>query len=243
VFFTDLHVGRLLDFAKEQPWWKNTAVIISADHGEAFGEHDMYKHAFELWEVLTRVPLIVYAPGAKPRSIEQRRSHIDLAPTILDLMGLGKDPEKIVNQEPGLFVGSSMVPEIYGAAPDVREPIVLDLPEDRNNPERHAIISSDYKLIVKSSTPVPLLFNLAEDPAETKDLAKSNPTKLAEMKKLYDATWENIDVVAPYGGMKLRSGKIADGPTGPTGSAPVTGAVPAGSVPATESTTSPMPKP
>ncbi len=56
IFYTDLWLGKLLAFAREQQWWKNTVLIISADHGEAFGEHGFYKHAFEIWEVLTRVP-------------------------------------------------------------------------------------------------------------------------------------------------------------------------------------------
>ena len=47
-------------------------MIVSADHGEAFGEHGMYRHAFEVWEVLTRIPLLIKAPGAEPRRIEQR---------------------------------------------------------------------------------------------------------------------------------------------------------------------------
>jgi arylsulfatase A-like enzyme len=217
IHFTDRHLGRLFEFAKKQPWYDQTAIVLSADHGEAFGEHDMYKHAFEVWEVLTRVPLFVTAPGAKPRVIKQRRSHIDLAPTFLGLMGVADDrarTENAKNVGTNTFVGKSMVPEIYGAEPDNREPIVLDLPEDRNNPERRAIIQGDYKLIVKGDGRK-LLFNLKTDPGELKDLAKAEVGKLAEMQKLYDKTWQGIDIVAPYGGMKLRSGKVADGPEGP----------------------------
>src|SRR5450432_1424064 len=55
VFYADLWLGKLLDFARAQPWWKDTVLIVSADHGEAFGEHGFYKHAFEIWDVLTRV--------------------------------------------------------------------------------------------------------------------------------------------------------------------------------------------
>ncbi len=69
VFFTDHHIGRLFDFAKTKDWWDHTAIIISADHGETFGEHGMFKHAFELWEVLTRVPLVIYYPGIEPKVI------------------------------------------------------------------------------------------------------------------------------------------------------------------------------
>ncbi len=217
IFYTDLHIGRLLDYAKKQPWWKNTAVIISSDHGEAFGEHDMYKHAFELWEVLTHVPLVIYASGVKARHIQERRSHIDLAPTITELMGLGADAETLAGYAAGTFVGRSMVAELYGAEPDNREPIVLDLPEDRNNPERHAIISGDYKLIVKGDGSRQELYNLAKDPGEQSDLAKKQPDKLGEMRKLYDETWSKLDVVQAYGGMKLRTGTKADGPMGPPG--------------------------
>lgn len=216
IFYADLHIGRLLDYAKQQSWWKNTAVIISADHGEAFGEHEMYKHAFELWEVLTHVPLVVYAPGVEARTISKRRSHIDLAPTILELMGID-NPEQVMNYPAGTFVGRSMVPELYGKPPDVREPIVLDLPEDRNNPERHAIISGDYKLIMRGDARRMELYNLKKDPAEAHDLAKKEPEKFEEMRRLYEETWSKIDVVAPFGGMKLRSGKKADGPKGPPG--------------------------
>lgn len=206
VYFTDSHIGRLFEFAKDKEWWNRTAIIISADHGEAFGEHGMFKHAFELWEVLTRVPLVVYYPGVTPRVIDERRSHIDLAPTILELMGV---------ESPSSFVGRSLVPELKGGKPDNREPIVLDLPEDKNNPDRHAIISGDYKLIFKNYGATKQLFNLKNDPGEEQDLAKKEPEKLAEMMKLYDETWKGIEVITPFGGIALPSGKKANGPRGP----------------------------
>lgn len=207
VFFTDFHIGRLFEFAKDKDWWKRTAIIISADHGEAFGEHGMYKHAFELWEVLTRVPLVIYYPGVEPRVIEQRRSHIDLAPTIVELMG---------HPVSKTFVGKSLVPELLGAAPDNREPIVLDLPEDKNSAERRAIIYGDYKLIAKNNGSQYLLFNLAKDPQEKHDLAKKEPEKLKELKERFEQTWSEIDVVRPYGGMKMANGTLASGPEGPS---------------------------
>jgi arylsulfatase A-like enzyme len=207
VFFTDKHIGRLLDYMREQPYWENTAIIVSADHGEAFGEHEMYKHAFEVWEVLTRVPLLVYAPGVKARNIDERRSHIDLAPTILDLMGIEEHPDS--------FQGRSLIDEIFGAKPDNREPILLDLPEDHDNLDRRAVIKDGYKLYVKSHGHTTYLFNLDEDPDEKHDLSKKEPKKLEEMQGVLKEMMAQIEPVAPYGGMKLRSGGTADGPTGP----------------------------
>jgi choline-sulfatase len=207
VYFTDLHVGRLLEFAKKQPWWEKTAVIVTADHGEAFGEHGAYKHAFWLWDVLTRVPLVVHAPGASPSRIEARRSHVDLAPTILDLEG--------IKDVPPSFVGKSLVGEVYGAEePGNRDPIVLDLPEDSHNPDVRAIIVGNSKLIVYGGIRYEL-FDLAADPGELHDLAKTEPAKLAEMQAADALARSKIPRLEPYGGMKLRSGKMAKGPMAP----------------------------
>lgn len=206
VWYTDLWIGKLLDFAKKQSWWENTAVVISADHGEAFGEHGMYKHAFELWDVLARVPLIVHAPGALAKRIAEPRTHIDLAPTIVDLMKV---------QGPAGMQGASMAGEIYGDEPESREPIVLELAEDSNNPARRAIIVGDHKLIVFDTGWKKMLFDLRADPAEENDLAEEQPEKVKQLLAQLDAYFEKLPVVRPFGGNKLRSGKIANGPKGP----------------------------
>jgi choline-sulfatase len=207
VWFTDKWLGELIAFAEKQPWWKDTAVVVSADHGEAFGDHGMYKHAFELWEVLTRVPLIFKLPGAEPAQIDVRRSAIDLAPTIMDLMG----------QTPlDSFMGQSLAPELYGEKKaEPRDVIVTELAEDSHNPPRRAIIAGDWKLLVYGAGWKYMLFDLAKDPDEKQDLAKQEPEKLAEMKKLFNETFDKIPSVEPYGGMKLKGGKTANGPMGP----------------------------
>jgi arylsulfatase A-like enzyme len=205
VFFTDLHVGRLLDWAKKQPFFDNTVVIVSADHGEAFGEHGLFKHAFWLWEVLTRVPLLISGPGVEAQRIDERRSHIDLAPTILDLLGIEEKPDS--------FVGKSLVPEIFGQKkPDKAELIVLDLPEDSHNPPVRAVISGDYKLIVYGVGRREL-YDIAKDPGELVELSKKEPAKLAEMNAFFDETWKGIPAIEPFGGMKLRGGRTANGPS------------------------------
>jgi choline-sulfatase len=207
VWFTDMWLGKLFEFGKKQPWWDDTAIIVSADHGEAFGEHGMHKHAFELWDVLVRIPLLVKAPGAEPQRISEPRTHIDMAPTVMELMGL----------EPlSGFQGQSLVKEIYGAEePKKRDVIVMELAEDTHNPHRRAIIVGDYKLIVFDTGWQKLLFNLKDDPGEENDLAKKEPEKLAELDEIFKKTFAEIPSIAPYGGMKLKSGKTAMGPSGP----------------------------
>ncbi len=207
IYYVDLHFKKVIDFAKQQPWWQRTAIIITADHGEAFGEHKQYFHGFSLYENLVRVPLVFVVPGVKPQRIDQKRSYIDLAPTIMDLMG----------QPPhGDFVGKSLKPEIYGTAkPESREPIVLDLAADTNNPPTRAIVQGDFKLIYDMVAKRYRLFNIKDDPKELRDLAGKNKSKLSEMKKLLEEVSSKIPYVTPYGGYKLIGGGRANGPKGP----------------------------
>jgi arylsulfatase A-like enzyme len=208
IFFADLWLGKLLDWARTQAWWKDTAVVVTSDHGEAFGEHGMYKHAFQLWDVLVRVPLLIYLPGGKPRRISEPRSLIDLAPTVFDLLGQPPPPE---------FVGRSMLPEVLGAAPDSREPLLLELNEDSHNPAVRAVIQGDYKLIVYGSGTgwQHQLYSLRADPGEQQDLARSEPEQLEEMKRVFAKAFAAIPSLAPYGGMKLHGGGTARGPVCP----------------------------
>jgi choline-sulfatase len=207
VFYTDLWVKKRFDFVEQQPFGKDTYLVISADHGEAFGEHQMYKHAFELWEVLTRVPLIICGPGIKAQRVSERRSHIDLVPTFLDLLGQKPVPE---------LPGKSLLPELTGREPPKsREPIYLELTEDSHNPPRRAVIRGDHKLIWSGSGDKFQLFDLKQDPGEEKDLAKADPDALKDMVAAYRGVLDKLPMVEPYGNMKLHEGGTARGPTGP----------------------------
>ncbi|MBI4950863.1 MAG: sulfatase [Myxococcales bacterium] len=209
MFYTDLQIERLLAFCRQQAWWPRTAVVVSADHGEGFGEHkNYYRHGFALWEVVTHVPWFFHLPDQAPRRVTERRSHIDLAPTVLELMGQSPDV-------PGIQ-GRSLAPELIGGAPpDDREPILLDLPADSHNPPARAILKGRYKLVVDIDDRRFALYDLDEDPGETKDIAKAEPAALAEMKAAFESAWAKVPRIHPYGGNKLKGGGAADGPQGP----------------------------
>ena len=78
VAFTDGHIGRLLDAIDKAEFAKRTVIILTSDHGEAFGENDYWLHGRELWETLVRVPLVIDVPGTEPKRVAARRSAIDL---------------------------------------------------------------------------------------------------------------------------------------------------------------------
>jgi choline-sulfatase len=167
VAFVDHHVGRVLEALENSLVYDRTVVIITSDHGEAFSEHGMIRHGFELWEELVRVPLIVRVPGVQPRHIQARRSAIDLAPTILDLCGVAP-PTTSAND---FLSGTSLVPDFVGP-PDV-EPkaraVFVDMAAGPNNADRQALIEGDKKLVASGGRPLSL-YDLQVDPGETKDL-------------------------------------------------------------------------
>lgn len=176
VWFTDREIGRLLAFVEKQPWAKETAIILTADHGEAFGERNHWGHGREVWEPLVHVPLLVYVPGVSPRRILAKRSHLDLVPTVLALMGLGRDPE---------LHGTSLLEDFEVAPAQVVErDVYVDMPEGPFNEQRRAVITGPapgVKLIDFGSGRYEM-FDLRFDPGETKNLAPMDAVQLKAAK-------------------------------------------------------------
>ncbi len=193
VRFTDHHVGQLLDVIAALPDADRTAIIVSADHGEAFGEKGMHRHAYELWEALVHVPLIVFVPGVEPRRIDVPRSHIDLAPTILELMAVPSDDR---------FVGQSLVPELRGEVDPTPRPVFVDLPRTSDSWRRRALVHGRHKLIAFGDERRFELYDVVEDPEERVNLRLKEPALFEDMKRRYLEGVQGIRDVCP----KLRDG-------------------------------------
>ncbi len=182
VAFTDREVGRLLDFVAAQPWGARTAVILTSDHGEAFGEHKLIRHGIEVWEELVRVPLIVRVPGAAPRRVAVRRGAIDLVPTILDLLQV----RPAYDGGPSDFVsGVSLLPDVLGGAAPVARDVLVDMPAGPNNDEKRAFYRGEKKLYISSGVAYSL-YDLAKDPGEREDLASTDKATFAELRAAYE---------------------------------------------------------
>lgn len=164
VTYTDRYIGKLLDFVEAKPWGKRTAIIVTADHGEAFGEHGQFAHGFELWENLVRVPLFFVVPGVAPRRIDVPRSAIDLAPTILQLMGV--DPKTSVEGGGLELEGTSLVAELLGDETPPARDVILDLPMTSDNDKRRAIIHGTQKIVAYGKAEALRLYDLSADPEE-----------------------------------------------------------------------------
>lgn len=174
VWFVDKHVGRLLDAVAASNVADKTAIIVTADHGEAFGEHNMSWHGMEIWEPLVHVPLLVYVPGKAPKRVAQKRSHIDIAPTILELTQTPLQTGDAAVTEGTELRGRSLISDITGTdAPEERD-VYLDMPAGPFNLQRRALItgsSPGLKLLHFGGNQYSL-FDLKADPDEKTDLAQ-----------------------------------------------------------------------
>lgn len=186
VTFTDQYIGKLLDFIASKPWAARTVIIVTSDHGEEFGEHQMFRHGFEVWNTLVHVPLMIQAPGATARRIDVPRSDVDLAPTILEIYGLPAEPA---------FEGTSIVKEIYGAPAEPRD-IVVDLPATSDNGKRRALVHGSEKIICFDGDAYCKMFDLDKDPLEKDPITHGDEFK--EMRERLLAREKDIKEVTPY---------------------------------------------
>ena len=88
IAYMDLQIGRLMRKLKESGRWDNTLLIVTADHGESFGEHGEKTHGFFCYDSTTHIPLILSRPlnGRLGSALNHPVRSIDIAPTILKLV-------------------------------------------------------------------------------------------------------------------------------------------------------------
>ncbi len=180
LWFADHHIGRLIDFVERQSWGKDTAIIVTGDHGEAFNEHGMRWHRKELWEELIHVPLLVYVPGQTPNRVAIRRSHIDLARTILELTGVPAPDDGSLRGESLLADALSPPGHVPGHRPIYAEIVPSE------GPIRRALISGPgrgMKLVHRGGTAYEL-YDLDVDPGEKRNLAANRARLGHELERL-----------------------------------------------------------
>ena len=101
VYQQDQHLAKMLSYVRSTEAGKHTVIVYTSDHAEAFREHNQMGHTFSIFDEEIHVPAWIDAPAGtltdeERRALGNKRSeyvfHVDLAPTILDLMGVSQDP-------------------------------------------------------------------------------------------------------------------------------------------------------
>jgi len=89
----DSQLARIINHLKDKNLLDSTIVIITGDHGEEFMEHGRWGHNSNFTEEQTITPMVLWVPGISPRTITSITSHLDVAPTLMKLLGVKNTPE------------------------------------------------------------------------------------------------------------------------------------------------------
>jgi arylsulfatase A-like enzyme len=89
VRYLDFFVKNVIDQYKQLGLYNNTIFVIYGDHGEGFGEHDLYQHDDTIYEEGLRIPLIIHDPQRfqDGKRVDTLANQLDILPTIFDLLG------------------------------------------------------------------------------------------------------------------------------------------------------------
>ncbi len=207
----DEQLGRLIDTLDRERTLENTWLIVVADHGESFGEHEgVFCHGMSLYQTEVHVPMVIVPPGSVQdgRLVSETVSLRDLPATIVDLLGLTEN-----SPFPGTSLAGTLR-SVAARAPGDHPGRALSevVPNNPLDPDRVRIMvkrpylvslaEPDWSYIMNQETQREELFHLKNDAAEAHDLAK-NPDAKEVLKRMRDA-----------------SSRLINGPTAPAARLP-----------------------
>jgi arylsulfatase A-like enzyme/tetratricopeptide (TPR) repeat protein len=173
IAYVDSQLGKLLSLLSELGVREKTLVIVTADHGESLGEHGERTHSLLIYDATVRVPLVLSAPAALARGEVLRRqvSLVDVAPTILDLLGIDPpvhfDGLSLRSAPPSspraCYIETLMPKTMHGWAP------LLGVRRD------------DYKFILAPRAEV---YDLRKDPGELHNLFDDRPDVAVDLHQI-----------------------------------------------------------
>lgn len=207
----DEAIGTLVKKLADTGLTDRTIVVVTSDHGETMSSaHEgvsgldntpiRYHHTVSNFEETTHIPIVIVAPSLLPagKAVGERVRNTDLAPTILELLGLERHPH---------MTGSSLVALARGQTEPTERVVVS---EGRGS---RAILHDRYRYVARegaarttqirdrSLTIEDELYDLTDDPGERHDLASSRPDVVAEMRARLEAAIKNV----PMAGAATRS--------------------------------------
>ncbi|HEK86236.1 MAG: sulfatase-like hydrolase/transferase [Candidatus Saccharicenans sp.] len=170
VAYVDASLAPLLDYLQKTNQLGQSVIVLTGDHGQSLGEHGETTHGYFTYNSTLWVPLIITAPGLKPQKIGENVCHIDIFPTVCDLLGL---------KTPDYLEGLSLVPIIKGKSLPSRKIYFESLYAyyRRGWAPLRGFIEGNKKFI---DSPIPELYDLKSDFQENKNIATASISREKE---------------------------------------------------------------
>lgn len=158
--YTDSQIARLVDTLRGKGLYDKTVVVVTGDHGEGFGEHNIDLHGYHLYSPQTKVPLVIRVPGLASRRSKTPAGHIDIMPTLVNLAGGEPNPD---------MMGRSLVDVLAGAERD--RTVFQQLSYEGNHEMRAAADARCHVIYNVSPETSWEVYRIDRDPLETEDLS------------------------------------------------------------------------
>lgn len=174
----------LTSYLEQAGVWNDTILILTADHGEEFGEHGGAIHSVTCYVESVHVPLIVRIPGFEPQRISNRVALTDLVPTLLEALSLPSDGVALDGQ-------SLFVPLLAPDRVPADRPIfcsIFQLLTGRKNFFTRSVRTDEHVLVYEALSDHVELYNAVADPGEKQNLAASSPGTVEELRELLGAS-------------------------------------------------------
>jgi arylsulfatase A-like enzyme/Flp pilus assembly protein TadD len=165
VAYVDHELGKLFAYMKNNQMEDNTLIIFTGDHGESLGQHGESTHGYFAYNSTLWIPLIIVSPGLKPAVVDQNVCHVDIYPTVCDILGL---------QKPDFCQGISLEPVLAGKKANNLTSRAIYFESlypyyNRGWAPLTGFIQDNTKY---ADSPIPELYNLEKDFDETANLAE-----------------------------------------------------------------------
>jgi arylsulfatase A-like enzyme len=176
----DERIGFIIKMLEHKNLLDKTYIVFTSDHGEFFGEHDFYGHGRYYYEGLVNVPLLIAGPGiGKGKRIKDFVSHVDLTPTLKDLLGVEYEDRMMGKSYKSLLLAS------------LKREGILYFDDVREHQFKDALREGNYKLICRADGAFEL-YDISTDPEESNNLASSRPELVRSMLAKLEAIREKI---------------------------------------------------
>jgi choline-sulfatase len=202
---TDECLGRLFRLLRSQGLWDDTAILITADHGEEFFEHGEKGHKNNLFAESIHVPLLLKLPAQTSGRVDHRlASQVDVLPTLLELAGARPDfpvqGRSLLEPDPpadrAIFfdlLSTWFYRSLDGTTFDVTQ-------------RWRGVRDKDWKLVWREggeNPPLRALYQAARDPVDREDVSSSHPEETSALEALFQAQQRESEAIAaphPSGG-------------------------------------------
>jgi len=204
IFYADRQLQRLWQALEKRRLLDNTLVVVTGDHGEGLGAHQYLLHVLRVYDEELHVPLLVSGSGVAKRKIPALVDLADLFPTLLDLLKVtappneGRDLVPLIRGQQAQLARGFIYGQRFASQYPIRSFLLDGTPQD--DPLTLRYLRSDKAKLLAPSPGGPILFDLASDPGESRNVAAQQPLLTEEYARLLNRPLEKaLPAVAPGG--------------------------------------------